>query len=220
MAFAVVTHAAQGSTDTNGFTSSSFNSTGANLLVLVLQDTDGTTAVSDSKGNTWHQAVQTNQFDRNTIFYAWNPTVGSGHTITLTATSKSPSFEIIVLSGAQTSSDPLDQTNSGVALGGGTIQPGSITPGSANEIVIAGVTYQDTTNAMTINSSFTIQDQQKQVNGAHVGGGLAYIIQTTAGAVNPTWTDSGNQLFGATIASFLSGGGAPPAANGNFLAFM
>ena len=50
----------------------------------------------------------------------------------------------------------------------------------------------------TIDSGFTITDylSYDNVGYTHIGGAFAYLIQTTAAAVDPTWTVSGgSQMY-------------------------
>lgn len=215
MAIALVVHAAQGSPDTNGFVmstlddrSTAIDTTGVNLLVVVLMDSDGTSVITDNKGNSPYATAvgQLGGFasNFNTIFYFKSPSVGTGHTFTVTGTAKSPSIAMAGFSGVDTTS-PLDQHTSASSNFGSSAQPGSITPGSANQLVVSGVTYQDTGNTLSIDLSFIIADQLVQQNSAHLGGGLAYIIQTTATAVNPTWSEAVGNIVSVTIASFKAG---------------
>lgn len=213
MTIAPGVHLAQGSTDTNGFTSSSLDTSGNNGLVVVLADSDGSSVITDSKGNTPYATAigQLGGFasNFNKIFYFKNPAVGSGHTWTVTCTGKSPSIAVIAFSGLDTSA-PLDQTNSASSNFGSSAQPGSVTPGSSGEVVVSGITYQDTANALSIDSGFTISDQIVQSNSAHLGVGLAYSIQTSPAAVNPAWSEAAGQIVAVTIASFKPGAAAAP----------
>lgn len=68
---------------------------------------------------------------------------------------------------------------------------GSITPINNGELIVAGYVPQDGgSGTPTIGSSFIITNAYPNVTGTAEGGGLAYIIQTTAAAVNPVWASS------------------------------
>lgn len=205
MAYSLVAHVSLLSTDGNGLTSASINTTGADFIVFVVI-ANNTISVSDSQGgnsNTWNLDVQETTFDR-TFLYTCSPThVGSGHTFTITGTSVFPAGFVAAFSGSAAS--PFDQSNHNAALAGTTIQPGSITPGQDNELLIAGVYYQNGTDpAASVDLSFTITDQSQSSGGQHLGGGLAYLIQTSAAAKNPSWSrNTGSaDFFGAVIASY------------------
>lgn len=214
MAWSLLAHLVQGSTDTNGFTSSALDTTGADFLVVNVGSDQGVTVtMSDSKGNTWATAVgpTTAGFSAiSTIFYSRPTSVGSGHTVTVTCSGGSPSIDVMAWSGSTAS--PLDQTNKADGGGNTTLQAGSITPTVDGCLIVAGCGREDTTGAMTINLSYTIADQQVQANSQHRGSAIAYLVQGTAAASNPTWTDTAAGIDGATIAAFK------PAAGGAFLA--
>src|SRR5204863_2222713 len=79
-------------------------------------------------------------------------------------------------------------------------QPGSVTPSQDNEVLVTG--YGGDTNATTatIDSGFTVSDTFAYVGGSNMGGSAAYLIETTAGAKNPTWSAGVNGP--AIIATF------------------
>lgn len=204
MAYTLVAHGIFGSPDKNGFTSSSLNTTGADLLVLGGLADNASYTLTDSKGNSIATATgaTTSIFGiTSSIYYVKAPTVGSGHTWTLTGTSGDFAFAVLAFSGSDQTA-PLDQTNGTASSFGSTVQPGSITPGQANELLVTFCIDGDDTNAFSVDSGFTIADQLLQVNGGHKGLAIAYQIQTTATARNPTWTLGSGNLFGADIASF------------------
>ncbi len=182
MAIALVTNGTGLSTDSNGFTTGSFDTTGANFLIVGFVQssaTAGSGAISDSKSNTWLRLTEyTVAFSDRfiAIYYAENATVGSGHTFTAAGTSNFPTIIMAAFSGVATSST-FDVEN-GVNNTFDSTQPsGSITPGADNEF-------------------------------GHTAGATAYLIETTATAKNPTWTwSSGNARCGATVAAFKASGG-------------
>jgi hypothetical protein len=66
----------------------------------------------------------------------------------------------------------------------------SITPSTNNQVVVTGVEFVDTAGATyTINSGMTVSDSKPWLSGNYRGSAMAYIIQTTATAIQPTWTD-------------------------------
>lgn len=210
MAFALVSNIKGQANDT--FSTSAIDTSGANLLVMVVHSDHATITPSDSKTNTWLQAVQEATFKIGTIYYAWSATVGTAHTFTLTGTDHFGTIQVYAFSGAQTSGDPLDQTNHGINFGGTTVQPGSVTPTSDGQLIVTGDNH-DTANVETINSAFTSPAGagtgygDVQSLGVALGGHSAYLIQGTAAAVNPTWTNVSGSNHYCTIATFKAGAG-------------
>ncbi len=201
-----------------GATSSSIDTTGATLLVMGLagfQIVANSYTISDSKGNTWtpltakdtgaaHEA-------RTQLFYVANPTVGTGHTFDWAyAGYGNATAAVIAFSDCLTVS-PFDQQNGfGTNSEVSTVQPGSITPTEDNEVVVVmgGFPNDMNSGSGSINGGFTIAHQREFGGSNCVGGLMAYLIQTTAAAANPTITaPTGTDPMSAVIASFKSAGG-------------
>lgn len=216
MAITLVVNTAVGSPDGNNVTTSGVDTTGANLLVVVCSDSVFAAArgISDSKGNTWNSlTARLGSAIRVRIHYAWNATVGTGHTFSTTGAGLAyPAIAILAFAGVRTASTPFDQEN-GAAPGttGTSQQTGSVTPIENNEVLVAGVSF-DPGSTETINGGFTISNQVNVVASANEGVGAAYLIQTTLAAANPTW--SGSSVERATaIATFraaATGGAVQP----------
>jgi hypothetical protein len=181
----------------SGVTTSAINTTGANLLVAVCNWYASSGSISDSKGNSWTLGFATSGADTQvSIYYVYNPTVGSGHTFTWSAANG----PIMVMAWSGSASSPADQSAGQNATGSTTIQAGSITPSQNNELVIAGVGANNST--LSIDSGYTITDNESYTSGVSLGGAGAYLIQTTATATNPAWTLSGTNDSAAAILSF------------------
>lgn len=205
---------------TNAFTTGAIDTTGADLLIATWSDVlaGSPPTISDSKGNTWTQAVRYNPVGGATsnIYFVWNPTsVGSGHTFTLTGTSQFASLEVMAWSGSQTSSTPLDVTNNNLAFGSTTLQPGSVTPSVAGELVVTHINFGTQGADATIDSGFAAAYGDLGSGGVYVGGQVSYLVQSVAAAVNPQWTVGSSTNLYATVATFkagtgFSGGGAGP----------
>jgi hypothetical protein len=183
----------------NGGTTAGVNTTGADLLVAVISYYNGAGASpvpTDSNANTWTQ-IGTTQAGSNTsvkMFYVASPTVGTGHTFSSTSSGASSfsSMEIGAWSGSAAS--PLDQTSQAAAK-----QAGSVTPTQDNELLVAGICCEDLSSVTAIDLSFTISDSNAYVSGTNESGAMAYLVETTAAAKNPTWTAGGNAGGTATI---------------------
>jgi len=181
-------------------TSASIDTTGATLLVVV---TSTGNFSGDSKGNTYTKlTARTGTFGSETsIWYAENPTVGSGHTFTVTGVT---GLVAAAFSGAEVSS-VFDQENG--TASGSPAQPGSITPGDDNELIITGLGGGSVGDG-SADSGFSLVADVGTTGGVNFSAGMAYKVQTTAAAVNPTWTWS--EVYGSAglvIASFKAAAG-------------
>lgn len=200
MAFSLISHTAAGSTNggvsvvTGGITT-----TGANLIVVSVSYYATVATLTDSKSNTWTSlSTFTGSSFYTVLYYCYAPTVGAGHTFTFSGVTNYPVISVAAFSGA--ASSPFDQQN-----GSSTLSTGSITPTVANELVVSGLTCSGSVSS--INAGMTISDSLGYASGQSVGGGLAYIIQTAASAISPTWTATGSATASG-IASFKSGAAA------------
>jgi hypothetical protein len=187
-------------------TTSAINTTGANLIVIGVSANTVPATFSDSKGNTWTVAggYQNNSINGNysVLYYCYNPAAGSGH-IFSTTSGGYPSIFVEAWSGAAAS--PLDQTNGTQGnTSYTTFQPGSITPTRNDELIVTMTSIAVTNGnaASSINDGFTISDSLAFSSGNYWGGAMAYLVQTTAAAVDPAWTYNGSVFAVANIASF------------------
>lgn len=215
MAYALVTSGSGGSSDGNGFTTGAINTTGANLIVVFLgTGITNTGTVSDSKSNTWTALtkVGTSVYDDRwgQLFYCENPTVGTGHTFSVSGTGNNPCLAILAFSGGTTSSFDQENGNGGAFPPGTSVSTGSITPGFDNEVLVAALLFDDN-NTPTVDSGFTIAQTVPSVVFGRHGVQLAYLIETTATAKNPTFSWPVSQRAVAVIASFKASGAAPSA---------
>lgn len=198
-----------------GGTSAGVDTTGADLIVVqVIWSLGGGTAIeptlSDNKSNTWTpltvQQVANGVCGR--ILYCQAPTVGSGHTFTLGGSPIAvPALYMAAFSGSTAS--PADQQNGTHTTSSITsVQPGSITPSQDNCLVVTGLGMAGTSGP-AVDSGFTITDSAALAGGVNYGAGLAYLVQGSAAAINPTWswTGASTQTI-ATIASFKPAGAA------------
>lgn len=186
--------------DGDTVTTAGVDTSGANLIVVYVAYAQGTTpAISDNQGNTLNYVALTERVAaasfNGRLYYVMNPTVGAGHTFTATASSSFPSIFALAFSGVTA----FDQ-ESGAGGSGGSVQPGSLTPPSDGALFVCGLSDSDG-DTDTINSSFLKQDGFAIAGGAAFGGAMAYLIQGTAGAVNPTWATGGGN-WATAMATF------------------
>jgi len=218
--FALVAHTVAASAAGNGFTTSAIDTSGADLIVLSIGYYNGinTATVSDSKSNTWTaltQRVATNNCAHR-LFYCASPTVGTGHTFTLTGNSTFGAMQVQAFSGAAAS--PYVSENGATAGSGTSLQTGSLTPAENNALLVSGACIREAANpgdTLSINSSFSISDSQIGVASQNLGSAMAYKIQEARGAENPTWSWQNTDQVATGIAVFNSiGAVAVVSANG------
>lgn len=197
MAFAVVAHTSAASSDGTTVTTGAIDTTGATLLVVGAGAGTSIGSIADSKSNSWTAGAAVTNTLITQIWHVINPTsVGSGHTFTVnTQASSFPAICVLALSGADTAAS-RDQQNTGTAAAGTTVQPGSVTPTADNEIVITAAHVTVTGETVSIDGGFNISDQVT-AGGPNYGVALAYLIQTSLAAANPTWTFSTTETFPA-----------------------
>jgi len=200
MAITVVASVKAQSTDNNAVTTAAIDTTGAtHLFAVISEQLTGGAAPTDSKGNTWAPGpTNVIQNPGVTSWYVKNPVVGTGHTFTGGGTTTFPSIYVIASSSTDTAEN-LDQSNNG-ASAGGTVQPGSVTPTVDDEIVFTGLAISNGPSP-TIDSGFTLA-QGAASTATSYGGGVAYLIQTTAAAANPTWTSTASGNLASVVATF------------------
>lgn len=221
MTIALATHASVA--NGGALTTGAIDTTGASLLVqaAVWFNSDATPTMGDSKANTWTGLTVRAAARYNIrLFYAANPTVGTGHTFTTGASTENGSLAAVAFSGVATST-PFDQQNGAIsATSETTLQTGSVTPSAAGQVIVTAFGVDDPANTGTpkflIDLGFTIIETQDVNSGVSFGVVLAYLIQTSASAVNPMWTRSNansGRTDAAVIATFkaaVGGGGSSP----------
>ena len=192
--------------DGTNVTTGSMDTTGATILVVGAWDYSVSAAgvVTDSKSNTWTKLTKKDgvagNVSRVTLWYAKNPTVGSGHTFTQTA-GGFPSIVAMSFSGADTTS-PFDVENGYNVPSLATLQTGSVTPNQANSLVVFAVNGW-TAEPTSVDGTYTLSYHNAYGPGTQFAGGGGYDIQTTATATNPTITaDASYPDSAAVIAVF------------------
>ena len=206
MAYALINHVEAG-LGANGGTTGSIDTTGASFLVLNVSYYDPGTAptISDSKSNTWSALTLQSSTGSSRLYYCASPSVGTGHTFSANGTGSYPSLQVLAFSGSH--GTPFDQQNGATSAGATSLATGSITPSEDNELVIAGLVHGDNTaGAVSIDGGFTAYKNAFS-SGNNMGGGIAYLIQTTATAANPSWSVTTSTQLAATIASFKAAAG-------------
>lgn len=212
MTFSLISSVTAGSSDKSNVTSGSINTSGANLIVVHIADYGGTGlgTLSDSKSNTWTALTGFSQGGGSTsqIYYCYNPTTDAAHTFTYSSGSTIyPTIQVMAFSGS--ASSPFDAQNGNGQNFGSTLTTGSVSPSVDNELLVAGCAMLASATISSIDSGFNFL--LYSASGANsTGGGFAYLIQTTAGSVNPAWSKTFGAAAAASIATFkasAAGGG-------------
>jgi hypothetical protein len=187
----------------NSATTTAFSTLTAKIIVIVTNHRlTISPTISDSKSNTWTLVRSQTNSSAVDIYYCVNPTTDANHTFTVDGGSGSSHDFNNIFVGAWTGSSTitLDQQNGNQTAGtSGTAN--SITPTVNNELVIAALTCFIGTS-ITINSSYNVVDVTRSFGSGNYGSGMAYIIQTTAAATNPTWSWTTSANYAAAICSF------------------
>ncbi len=183
-----------GSSGANLGVTNACNTTNATLIVVIVNTlvSAGFGTLSDSAGNSWTKwTSQTDQSGTNYIAYysCVNPITSATHTFTLTGTGCQPSVSVAAFSRANWVIEGNNSGNGG-SSSETTVQPGSLTPAIANEVVVSGVMANSGTS-LSISAGWTIAGQNGFSSGNYLAGGIAYQIQTAAASSNPTWTQNG-----------------------------
>lgn len=168
-------------------------------------------AVTDNKGNTYTQAVQsaldpTNSNVSTSIFYAYNITSSATFTITVDPTGVGNYFSWAAseVSGA-TTGDPLDKTTSNTGTNATAPSTGSTTATSqANEIVFAVHVNDVTQTSITVDTfSPVFTELMENLDAAnHIPGESDYRVISASGTQSCSWTLASASPWSASIATF------------------
>ena len=193
-----------------GGTTGPITTTGANLLVVSVAWYVGTSAdvaVSDAHSNTWTALTkQATAQSAQRLFYAKNAVVGSGHTVTVTNFAFGSPLSVttfFAFSGADTTA-PFDVENGATANFGTSLATGSVTPAANGSLIVSGWTGMNGTSNPTVDSGLTLTTAQNPIGGTCLAGAAAYLIQSTAAAINPTWSWTGSDTVADAVAVFKS----------------
>lgn len=200
----------------NGGTTTGIDTTGCDLLVVIVTRYSGSSAptLSDSKSNVWTALGETTQGSDGAVrmYYCQSPTVGAGHSFTVSGSSTYSTVGFIGFSGS--ASSPFDTgIESGASSGifTTTLQPGSVTPSVNGALLVVAEMFNNSSSAtVSIDSGFTEAFERAPVSGQSYGTAMSYLVQLTAAAINPTVTISapaGTEYMGLRIASFKPAGG-------------
>lgn len=204
--FSLVAHTIAINGNAASITTSAIDTTGATFIVVAFDQLDAETLalVTDNKGNLWTALTARDSGGagpETQLVYCISPTVGAGHTFTVSTVSP---FLVghIAVQAWNGGTGTFDVQNGGNPAFGTTAQPGSVTPSVNNSLIITSISADnDSALPLTINSGFTVSDSMKG-SGLYLFG-MAYFVQGTAAAINPTWSWAGTGSdIAAAIATF------------------
>ncbi len=189
------------------------DTTGATLIVCIVGNIAGVSAITctDTNGsgsiNTYTGLTEfVGSASRSmNIFYKYSPTTSTTHSFLGAGVNIGyPGIAVLVFSNTPTT--PYVSESAGGTSGTATVQPGSITPSNANNLLVVGA-YGDGANPQTIDSSFTKTDALATSAGTFESIAGAYLLQSSATAQNPTWTCNANAAaYLALMAEFKQNG--------------
>lgn len=196
MAFSYLTGAVAGALNTA--TIAAIDASNATLLVAaaninVFNATD-LTAISDSEGNVW-LLVDFETSTANQTLLVWvcvNPTVSATFTVSVSYGNGNSAIGLAVMAFSGSTAKPVQTVDA--ESSGTSAQPGSLTPPSDNCLIInAAALYIATGISISEGTAIT----KGFAGGFNLAIALAYSIQTTATASNPTWswTSSGESAL-------------------------
>jgi hypothetical protein len=210
MGWSILSHTGAGSVDAGAsVTTSNISTLGADLIILGVSfygfaSSPGT--LSSSPSNTI--SLLPAYFDSVTsgVQLAYITTPATSATANFSVSSAGTYMSLMVLAVSGVASPPADvETGNAPGTSGTTIQPGSITPPHNGALIVTVLNVNGTEtggDAPSIDNSFTITDTVDYNAGNHFLGSLAYLVQGSAAAMNPTWTYGVSHERAAAIVAF------------------
>ena len=192
-------------------------------LIVVISGGQLTLTPTDSLANTnWYAPPKQASASGYGMWISFivNPITGAAHTFTLSGGGSAyPWIAVLAFAGSFYGAERVTGAYAGAAS---LIQPGAITPSANGALIVTGYSNSSGTTAPAITAPFTLADSVPA--GANGGpAAAAYLVQTTAAAVNPTWLNPGGTLGSvAQMQSFVmppAGSSGGPCAAGLMLPY-
>lgn len=198
----VLGNTSQASSDQQNVTSPPVDTTGSNFISVSSSNYNlNAVSLSDNLANVWTLDItQASSQQTTNIWSCHNPTVGAGHTFTLTGVG-TPSYCTISVVWASGISNIAVQSTNSVGSVAPSIQPGSVTPAENGDLIITSNCSWSSTSG-SIDSGFSSNYVPFNTSNSNLAGGMGWLIQPTAAAINPTWTFSGSVPCAAAIAVY------------------
>ena len=191
----------------NPYTTPASNTTGAGAVVVSVGFYTGTGAalmsVTDNKGNGSATALPVykgNDVAVATLYYVL-PTVGTGHTFTITSNAGSPYAGVAMRNCRAWRNHGGCRVISGSGGSGDNCSTGAVTLTGGGYAAISSFAFANVP-VTSVNNAFTIGGSLAGVTATYIGDAEAY-LKAAAGSLNPTWTATGQNDVGAcSIISF------------------
>lgn len=214
-AITFIASSSYGSTNTNGASSqASMNTTGANFLACAIADynANSPSTITESRGSsapTGYTTASSVTLVQVRIAYWVNYTsAGNPTTFTTNGTGTYVALACIAMANVDTTGSAFEAQSAGGTAAATTVQPGSLTPSVDNELLVTGLGANVDTSE-TINGGYGVNGGNPVTGGSSPGtsftASIAYLIQTSKTAANPTWTGGDNTGRAARQATFLCG---------------
>jgi hypothetical protein len=196
----LVAHTSSGALNSN--TTPAINTTGATLIIVMINSVGTADVISDSKGNTYTALTPRTPAGaaKARFFYCIRPVVGAGHTVTDSASGNASAIIFAAFKGG--GGVPVFRLENGnTASGASNIQPGSISP-SVNDLVVGGLGV-DSANAIWSAGSPTMNlvDAKTGQGGVNYGAAMFWLV-SAGGSMNPSYSNGSGDSKAALIASF------------------
>jgi hypothetical protein len=175
------------------------------IVVGIAESHAGTSGqVQDNFGNTYVPCTNQNVSGSGNcrLWRCLNPITGVGHYWFYNGTNVYPAIGVFCFAGVLSGFDV--ESGNGDGSGAATsLQPGLVTPGCANEVVVTAIGFA-VINTMTISGGgfSTVQQQVNFVAANSYGLAMAFSIQTTLTPSNPTWAWGSGSVAASAIAAF------------------
>lgn len=194
--------AAPTSAPTTGATTAAIDTTGASLLVAISSYYQNSTIVTDNQSNAWTTgaiSIETSGVTTK-IDFVLNPATSTAHVFTTTGQGnpQASAFSFIVLVFKGTPSI-LDQSSQAVISSGTTLQA-TLTPTANSSLILTSVASNGG-NLQSIDSGFTMIGKPA-IPGLTLASAAAYLAQSKAMTVSPTWTSAASSAKAAAMISF------------------
>lgn len=211
MAITLVSYG-DGTGTTASATSSAIDTTGANLLIAVVSGYNAEideSVFSDNKSNTFFVISHTIGLSSGKVFGCFNPTVGTGHTVSYSKSASYPQVGLYSFSGVDAPNFVFSRNDSATRS---SVTVGSVEATKNNSLFFLSVISGNPYTLSSVTGGFTTLTNVGGIAASYMGLHTAYKIQSAAGAENPTATMSGSMHLAATMSTFLeaapSGGGS------------
>jgi hypothetical protein len=189
------------STSTEALTPT-FNTTGGNLMVIVATAVSATgpaPTLSPSACTLNGLIVQEDSSNSERIWYCYGFTPSASQTVQITGGTYYPALTVYIFGGTVGSTVDKQAGANGNAT---SCQPASITPSNNGEVIVSGFTVAAAISGLSVSGGMSTPTLVPYTSGTNLGNSAAYLIQTTAAAIQPQWSWSPAEFSACTTAAW------------------